>query len=101
MWKIFQMIDFTVAIFFPHEYVSIWLSPRNFSASLLFRQRHFSIRLGKEGVPRVSPFGNYYLSLSIGISKNEDFDYVSLKFPMANLHNGQNLVITLEQEMQL
>ena len=33
---------------------------------------------------------NYYLSLNIGISKNEDFDSVSLKFPMANLHNSQS-----------
>lgn len=55
MWKIFQMIDFTVAIFFPHEYVSIWLSPRNFSASLLFRQRHFSIQTGERRVYQEFP----------------------------------------------
>lgn len=32
---------------------------------------------------------NYYLGLNIGISKNEEFEYVFLKFPMASLHNSQ------------
>lgn len=76
--------------------------PRNlFCITSLRAKTFFHPDWEKEGVPRVSPFTVNYLSLNIGISKNEDFDYVSLKFPMANLHNSQShLAITLGR-MQL
>lgn len=72
--------------------MSIWLSPRSFSASLLFRQRSFYPAWEKKEAPRVSPFIGNHLSLNHSICINEEFECVAclLKFSMANPQGGQS-----------
>lgn len=93
MWKIFQMIDFTVLLFsFPMNMWVFGFLPGVFLHHFSLGKEKFLSRLREERGTESSPFkGNYYLSLNSSIRINEEFECVAclLKLFVANPQGGQ------------